>query len=77
VHVHRAAELRRLLTGLGPSFAKVGQALSARPDLLPQVRTSGGGGGGKLWGGGQGQRSERRKAGEAQQVRGTVTAVRG
>lgn len=33
----RAVELRKLLSGLGPSFAKVGQALSARPDLLPQV----------------------------------------
>eukprot|EP00775_Hariotina_reticulata_P010322 gene10322-10479_t len=33
----RAVELRRLLSGLGPSFVKIGQALSARPDLLPQV----------------------------------------
>ena len=33
----RAAELRALLSGLGPSFVKIGQALSARPDLLPQV----------------------------------------
>jgi hypothetical protein len=33
----RAAELRSLLSGLGPSFVKIGQALSARPDLLPQV----------------------------------------
>lgn len=33
----RAAELRNLLSGLGPSFVKIGQALSARPDLLPQV----------------------------------------
>jgi hypothetical protein len=33
----RAAELRKLLSGLGPSFVKIGQALSARPDLLPQV----------------------------------------
>ncbi|KAK9835785.1 hypothetical protein WJX74_007919 [Apatococcus lobatus] len=31
----RAKELRRLLSQLGPSFVKVGQALSARPDLLP------------------------------------------
>jgi G:T-mismatch repair DNA endonuclease (very short patch repair protein) len=34
----RAVELRKLLSGLGPSFVKIGQALSARPDLLPQVR---------------------------------------
>lgn len=33
----RARELRTLLGQLGPSFVKVGQALSARPDLLPQV----------------------------------------
>lgn len=33
---HRASELRQLLSGLGPSFVKIGQALSARPDLLPQ-----------------------------------------
>jgi hypothetical protein len=33
----RAVELRSLLSGLGPSFVKIGQALSARPDLLPQV----------------------------------------
>ncbi|GBF89170.1 aarF domain-containing protein, chloroplastic [Raphidocelis subcapitata] len=33
----RADELRNLLSGLGPSFVKIGQALSARPDLLPQV----------------------------------------
>ena len=33
----RAGELRQLLGQLGPSFVKVGQALSARPDLLPQV----------------------------------------
>ncbi|KAG1659167.1 hypothetical protein FOA52_007548 [Chlamydomonas sp. UWO 241] len=31
----RAVELRNLLSGLGPSFVKIGQALSARPDLLP------------------------------------------
>jgi predicted unusual protein kinase regulating ubiquinone biosynthesis (AarF/ABC1/UbiB family) len=36
----RAVELRKLLSGLGPSFVKIGQALSARPDLLPQVRRS-------------------------------------
>eukprot|EP00878_Enallax_costatus_P034675 GHUV01038465.1.p1 GENE.GHUV01038465.1~~GHUV01038465.1.p1 ORF type:complete len:122 (+),score=28.62 GHUV01038465.1:191-556(+) len=37
VPVCRAAELRKLLSSLGPSFVKIGQALSARPDLLPQV----------------------------------------
>ncbi len=33
----RARELRQLLGRLGPSFVKIGQALSARPDLLPQT----------------------------------------
>lgn len=33
----RAQELRILLGQLGASFVKVGQALSSRPDLLPQV----------------------------------------
>ena len=32
--------LRRLLTKLGPSFVKLGQVLSLRPDLLPQELTS-------------------------------------
>lgn len=32
----RAAQLRSVLSSLGPSFVKVGQALSARPDLLPK-----------------------------------------
>lgn len=32
----RAKQLRSLLSSLGPSFVKVGQALSARPDLLPK-----------------------------------------
>lgn len=33
----RAGQLRDLLTALGPAFVKVGQALSSRPDLLPQT----------------------------------------
>eukprot|EP01024_Parvocaulis_polyphysoides_P059333 TRINITY_DN6411_c1_g2_i1.p1 TRINITY_DN6411_c1_g2~~TRINITY_DN6411_c1_g2_i1.p1 ORF type:complete len:772 (-),score=111.76 TRINITY_DN6411_c1_g2_i1:714-3029(-) len=33
----RAEELRYLLSSLGPTFVKIGQALSARPDLLPQI----------------------------------------
>eukprot|EP00955_Chlamydomonas_euryale_P001019 11891-Chlamydomonas_euryale.AAC.1 len=32
----RAVELRELLGSLGPSFVKIGQALSSRPDLLPR-----------------------------------------
>ncbi len=32
---HRAAWLREILTRLGPAYIKIGQALSARPDLLP------------------------------------------
>ena len=33
----RAKELTRILSDLGPSFVKLGQALSLRPDLLPKV----------------------------------------
>ncbi|CAD7705399.1 unnamed protein product [Ostreobium quekettii] len=33
----RADELSSILGKLGPSFVKIGQALSARPDLLPKV----------------------------------------
>lgn len=32
----RALQLRNTLASLGPSFVKVGQALSSRPDLLPR-----------------------------------------
>ena len=32
----RAANLRETLASLGPSFIKIGQALSTRPDLLPK-----------------------------------------
>ncbi|MEM8604674.1 MAG: AarF/ABC1/UbiB kinase family protein [Cyanobacteria bacterium P01_H01_bin.121] len=33
----RAAQLRELLTNLGPAFIKIGQALSTRPDLVPPL----------------------------------------
>ena len=33
----RARQLCRTLSQLGPSFVKIGQALSSRPDLLPQI----------------------------------------
>ena len=35
--VKRAAQLRQLLTRLGPAYIKLGQALSIRPDLLSPV----------------------------------------
>lgn len=31
----RAAQLRKVFTGLGPTFVKIGQGLSTRPDLCP------------------------------------------
>ena len=37
----RAEQLRSTLAGLGPSFVKVGQALSSRPDLLPKAYLDG------------------------------------
>ena len=33
----RARQLCNVLSGLGAAFVKIGQALSSRPDLLPQV----------------------------------------
>ena len=33
----RAAQLREILTSLGPCFIKLGQALSIRPDILPSA----------------------------------------
>ena len=33
----RAIELREILTELGPSYIKIGQALSTRPDLVPAI----------------------------------------
>ncbi|OKH49449.1 hypothetical protein NIES30_06265 [Phormidium tenue NIES-30] len=33
----RAAQLRTMLTNLGPAYIKIGQALSTRPDLVPPV----------------------------------------
>ncbi|PZU94457.1 MAG: hypothetical protein DCF32_22795 [Leptolyngbya sp.] len=35
--VKRAAQLRTMLTDLGPAYIKIGQALSTRPDLVPPV----------------------------------------
>ncbi len=33
----RAAQLRNVLTELGPTYIKIGQALSTRPDLVPPI----------------------------------------
>jgi predicted unusual protein kinase regulating ubiquinone biosynthesis (AarF/ABC1/UbiB family) len=33
----RAAQLREILTDLGPAYIKIGQALSTRPDLVPPL----------------------------------------
>ncbi len=33
----RAAQLRTMLTDLGPAYIKIGQALSTRPDLVPPI----------------------------------------
>jgi predicted unusual protein kinase regulating ubiquinone biosynthesis (AarF/ABC1/UbiB family) len=35
----RAAQLRNILTQLGPAYIKIGQALSTRPDLVPPAYT--------------------------------------
>ncbi|MBW4459590.1 MAG: AarF/ABC1/UbiB kinase family protein [Nodosilinea sp. WJT8-NPBG4] len=35
--VKRAAQLRTMLTNLGPAYIKIGQALSTRPDLVPPL----------------------------------------
>ncbi len=35
--VFRAAQVRKIITDLGPTYIKIGQALSTRPDLIPPV----------------------------------------
>lgn len=35
--VKAAADLRNVLTYLGPAFVKIGQAVSSRPDVMPPI----------------------------------------
>jgi predicted unusual protein kinase regulating ubiquinone biosynthesis (AarF/ABC1/UbiB family) len=38
--IRRAVQLREMLTALGPTYIKIGQALSTRPDLVPPLYLS-------------------------------------